>query len=192
MLLCLTVTSNCMGILRSIDGGKTFSAAKFAQAEGPCQYGEAWITRLTDGRLFVSTWQTAVPEKSTQYLLSDDDGATFAGPFVQPFRGQSTGIAAWKDGSVLIAYNQRKEGTVGVWLAMETFNGTEVEVLENEPVWAAEIATKSGTSGDFSQWTDFSFGEPSVAVLPDDSLLVTLWYQQGGVNGIRYVRLVRE
>lgn len=183
---------NCMGVLRSVDGGKTFSAGKFAQVDGPCQYGESWITRLTDGRLFVSTWQTAVPEKSTQYLLSDDDGATFAGPFVQPFRGQSTGIAAWKDGSVLIAYNQRKEGTVGVWLAMEKFNGTEVEVLENEPVWEANTITKSGTSGDFSQWTDFSFGEPSVTVLPDDSLLVTLWYQQNGVNGIRYVRLVRE
>lgn len=183
---------NCMGILRSTDGGETFSASKFAQVEGPCQYGEAWITRLSDGRLFVSTWQTAVPEKSTQYLLSEDDGATFAGPFVQPFRGQSTGIAAWKDGSVLIAYNQRKEGTIGVWLALEKFNGTDVEVLENEPVWAAEVATKSGTSGDFSQWTDFAFGEPSVTVLPDDSLLVTLWYRQNGINGIRYVRLVRE
>lgn len=183
---------NCMGILRSTDEGKTFTASKFAQVDGPCQYGESWITRLTDGRLFVSTWQTAVPEKSTQYLLSEDDGSTFAGPFVQPFRGQSTGISAWKDGSVLIAYNQRKEGTIGVWLALEKFNGTEVEVLENEPIWAAEVATKSGTSGDFSQWTDFAFGEPHVAVLPDDSLLVTLWYRQNGVNGIRYVHLVRE
>ena len=186
------VDINCMGILRSADGGKTFTAAKFAQVEGPCQYGEAWITRLTNGRLFVSTWQTAVPEKSTQYLLSDDDGTTFAGPFVQPFRGQSTGIAPWTDGSVLIAYNQRKEGTVGVWLALETFDGTQVKVLENEPVWAAEVATKSGTSGDFSQWTDFAFGEPSVMVMPDDTLLVTLWYRQNGVNGVRYIRLVRE
>lgn len=183
---------HCMGILRSADGGKTFAATKFAQVEGPCQYGEAWVTRLTDGRLFVSTWQTAVPEKATQYLLSDNDGVSFEGPFVQPFRGQSTGICPWKDGSVLIAYNQRKEGTIGVWLAMEKFNGTDVEVLENEPVWAAEVATRSGTSGDFSQWTDFAFGEPSVTVLPDDSLLVTLWYRQSGVNGIRYVRLVRE
>lgn len=35
----------------------------------------------------------------------------------------------------------RKEGTIGVWLAMEKFNGTDAEVLENEPVWAAEVAT---------------------------------------------------
>lgn len=186
------VDHNCMGILKSADCGKTFTAGKFAQAEGSCQYGEAWITRLSDGRLFVSTWQTESKDAPDQYLLSDDDGAAFAGPFPQPFRGQSTGISAWKDGSVLIAYNQRKEGTVGVWLALETLNGTEAVLLENEPVWEAGTITKSGTSGDFTQWTDFSFGEPSVTVLPDDSLLVTLWYQQSGVNGIRYVRLVRE
>lgn len=183
---------NCMGILRSTDEGKTFTAAKFAQVEGPSQYGEAWVTRLTDGRLFVSTWQTESSDAPDQYLVSEDDGVTFAGPFAQPFRGQSTAIAPYEDGSVLIAYNQRKEGTVGVWLALEKVNGTEVELLENEPVWEAQTITKSDTSGDFGQWTDFAFGEPHVCVLPDRSLLVTLWYQQGGVNGIRYVRLVRE
>ena len=123
--------------------------------------------------------------------MSEDDGATFAGPFAHPFRGQSTGIAAYEDG-VLVAYNQRKEGTVGVWLALEKVNGTEVELLANEPIWEAKTITKSGTSGDFSQFTDFSFGEPSVMVMPDGSLLVVLWYQQSGVNGIRYVRLVKE
>lgn len=183
---------NCMVLLRSCDGGKTFTASKFAQVEDPSEYAESWITRLSDGRLFVSTWQTATPEKSNQYLISNDDGKTFEGPFVQPFRGQSTGISPWKDGSVLIAYNQRKEGTVGVWLAMEKFNGNELELLENAPVWEAEVATKSGGSADFDAWTDFAFGEPHVCVLPDDSLLVTLWYRQGGVNGIRYVKLVKE
>ncbi len=33
---------------------------------------------------------------------------------------------------------------------------------------------------------------PRVAVLPDDTLLVTLWYAQNGVSGIRYVRLAAE
>lgn len=183
---------NCMGILRSTNGGQTFTPAKFAQVDGPCQYAESWITRLSDGRLFVSTWQTADAAHSSQYLLSDDDGKSFAGPFCQSFRGQSTGICAWKDGSVLIAYNQRKEGTVGVWLAWESFDGTKANLLANEPVWAAATATHSGTSGDFSQWTDFSFGEPHVCVLPDDTLLVTLWYSQNGVSGIRCVRLAAE
>ena len=183
---------NCMVILKSDDDGKTFRADKFAQVESPSQYGEAWITRLSDGRLFVSTWQTESKDAPDQYLISENDGATFAGPFAHPFRGQSTAIAPYGDGSVLVVYNQRKEGTVGVWLALEKINGTDVVLLENEPVWEAQSITKSGTSGDFSQFTDFAFGEPSVTILPDDSLLVTLWYQQNGVNGIRYVQLVRE
>ena len=185
------VDNECMVMLRSTDG-KNFTAKKFAEIDEASQYAESWITRLTDGRLMVSTWQTA-SENSSQYLVSDDDGETFKGPFAQEFKGQSTGIAPWDDGSVLIVYNQRKYGTVGVWLALEKFDEEgKALLLENEPVWEAETATKTGDSTDFGQWTDFSFGEPSVTVLPDNSLFVTLWYQQGDVNGIRYVRLVRE
>lgn len=186
------VDNGCMVMLRSCDGGETFAAKKFAAIDGDSQYAESWITRLSDGRLAVSTWQTA-SENSSQYLVSDDDGETFKGPFFQEFKGQSTGISAWRDGSLLIAYNQRKYGTVGVWLAMEIFDSEgRATLLENEPVWEAQTATKTGDSTDFGQWTDFSFGEPSVTVLPDDTLLVTLWYQQGDIQGIRYIRLVRE
>ena len=86
----------------------------------------------------------------------------------------------------------RKEANTNADVLASLNDGTEVELLENEPVWEAQSITKSGTSGDFSQFTDFAFGEPSVIVLADGSLLVVLWYQQNGINGIRYVRLVRE
>jgi len=186
------VDNGCIVVLCSTDGGKNFTAKKIGSIEADSQYAESWITRLSDGRLMISTWQTA-SENSSQYFISDDDGETFQGPFAQDFRGQSTGISAWHEGSVLIAYNQRKYDTVGVWLAMEKFSEDgKAQLLENEPVWEASTGTRSGTSGNFSQWTDFSFGEPSVSVLPDDSLLVTFWYRQDGMKGIRYVRLVRE
>ncbi len=185
------VDTCCMVKMTSRDGGSTFEGQKFAEVDAPALYAESWITRLSDGKLFVSTWQTA-SENSNQYLVSYDDGKTFTGPFAQPFRGQSTGISPWKDGSVLIAYNQRKESPVGVWLAMERPDENGVNMIENEPVWQAETTTKSASSGDFSEWTDFSFGEPHVTVLPDDTLLVTLWYQQDDKKGIRYVHIKRE
>ena len=185
------VDNGCIVLLRSCDG-ESFAAKKIGEVEGDSQYAESWIERLSDGRLFISSWQTA-SEDSSRYLISDDNAESFKGPFVQPFRGQSTGICAWEDGAVLIAYNQRKYGEIGVWLAMERFSEDgQFELLENEPVWIAPKATKNESSGDFGQWTDFSFGEPSVTVLSDNSLLVTLWYQKDDVNGIRYVRLVRE
>lgn len=185
------VDTCCMVKLTSRDGGDSFDGQKFAVVDAPCLYAESWITRLSTGKLFVSTWQTA-SEDSTKYLISDDDGKTFKGPFNQPFRGQSTGITPYKDGTVLIAYNQRKEAPVGVWLAMEHPDENGVNIMENEPVWQAEQKTKNDTSGDFSDWTDFSFGEPHVTVLPDDTFLVTLWYQKDDKKGVRYVRLKRE
>ena len=183
--------TRCMVLLRSRDGGKTFSAQKFAVVPDPCLYAESWLVRLSDGRLFVSTWQTA-SEDSNQYLISGDDTAAFSGPIPQPFRGQSTGICPGPDGTVYIAYNQRKQQPAGVWLALERPDGDGPNLLANEPVWQAEDVTKSNSSGDFAQWTDFSFGEPHVTLLPDGTLLVVLWYQQGNRKGIRYVRLARD
>ncbi len=182
----------CMVHLASADDGATFCAEKFAVVPAPCLYAESWLVRLSDGRLFVSTWQTASADASNQYLISRDGRFELLGPFAQPFRGQSTGICAGPDGSVFIAYNQRKQEPAGVWLAMERPNGDDPGLLANEPVWLAETVTKSNSSGDFSQWTDFAFGEPHVSLLPDGTLLVVLWYQSGEKKGVRYVRLAVE
>lgn len=184
------VDTCCMVKMTGRVGGAIFNAEKFAVIPEPCLYAESWIEELTGGRLFVSTWQTA-DKNSSQYLISDD-GKSFTGPFAQPFRGQSTGICAGNDGDVYIAYNQRKEGTIGVWLAHEKVGKDSIEVVANEPVWAAEAATRGESSGDFTEWTDFSFGEPHVKLLPDGTLMVVLWYEQGKKIGVRYVRLIEE
>ncbi len=185
------VDTCCMVKLTSRDGGRTFDGEKFAVVNEPCLYAESWLERLSDGTLFVSTWQTA-SENSSQYLISRDGGRTFSAPVAQIFRGQSTGICAGNNSDVYIAYNQRKEGTKGVWLAHEKVTSANVEVIANEPVWAAESATRSESSGDFTEWTDFSFGEPHVKLLPDGTLLVVLWYEEAGKIGVRYVRLFEE
>ena len=100
-----TADTNCMVLLTSTDGGAAFLPRKFARISGPCLYAEGWIERLSDGRLFVSAWQTAGGDPDV-YLFSEDDGATFAGPVPQPFRGQSTAVAAGPGGTVYVVYNQ--------------------------------------------------------------------------------------
>ena len=42
------------------------------------------------------------------------------------------------------------------------------------------------------EWSDFAFGEPSITVVPDGTLLVTLWCIQPSGQGIRYVKLKLE
>lgn len=185
-----TADTCCMVMMKSTDGGRTFVSSKFAAAEAPCEYGEAWLVRLSSGRLFVSTWQTASKEAPDQYLISND-GISFIGPKPHPFRGQSTAACPGSDDTVYIVYNQRKESPVGVWIALEKVGEEEITLLENQVAWKAVTTTRSGSSGDFTEWTDFSFGEPHVTVLADGSLYVVLWYQQEGISGVRYVRLRR-
>ena len=177
-------------LMRSTDGGQTFQGSKFGHVDTPSLYAESWIVRLSDGRLMVSSWQTASSEAPDQYFLSSDNGATFSGPHAMPFRGQTTALTPGPGGTVLVAYNQRKEDPAGVWLAVAKPDENGFHLITNEPVWKASETTQTGaSSGEFDQWTDFAFGEPHVSILPDQTLLVTLWYQQGDTKGIRYVRL---
>jgi hypothetical protein len=65
-------------------------------------------------------------------------------------------------------------------------------VETNEIIWKAETASKNGTDINHSEWVSFSFGEPSVTVLPDMTLLVAFWCDQPSKSGIRYIRLVGQ
>ena len=66
---------------------------------------------------------------------------------------------------------------------------TEFGIEANAIIWRAKSVAPKGQSQELTSWTSFSFGEPSLTLLPDGSLLATLWYVQDGVAGIRYVRL---
>ena len=103
--------------------------------------------------------------------------------------GQSTALASLPDGRALFVYNQRQHGDPGVWLAVVRPTDTDFGIEHHQMVWHAETRTRSATSGDLAEWTDFSFGEPSVAVLPDGRLLVALWCLQPSGTGIRFVNL---
>jgi hypothetical protein len=186
------VNTNQMVLIRSTDGGKSFQAGVFGAFEGKGTYAESWLIRLTDGRLMAGSWLISDKQNADVYFLSKDDGKTFKGPLPMDFCGQTTSLTPYGDNTVLIPYNQRKNGTIGVWLALARPDDTGFHMLANEPVWEAQIATRSNTSGDFSQWTDYSFGEPNITILPDGTFLVVLWYQQMGGTGIRYLHLKKE
>lgn len=178
-----------MTVMKSDDDGKTFRSLSVGRAPEPCQYGEAWLVKLKNGVEVISTWQTARVEGSDQYLLSFDGGESFTEPMLFPFNGQSTAAEPYGEDEVLIIYNQRKDAPIGVWLARAKVEGKSLRVVANECIWRAEEATKNQTSGEFDEWTSFAFGEPHVCVLPTGELLATLWYDQRGTKGIRYVKI---
>lgn len=53
----------------------------------------------------------------------------------------------------------------------------------------SEPRTQSASSGDLTEWSDFSFGEPSLVRLDDGTFLAAIWCIQPSGSGIRYVKL---
>ena len=76
-----------------------------------------------------------------------------------------------------------------MWIAVVRPTVDDFGIESNQIVWRAETISQSGTGGDHAQWTDYAFGEPHVALLPDGTFLLTLWSAQRTGNGILYARL---
>ncbi|MBI4024800.1 MAG: exo-alpha-sialidase [Verrucomicrobia bacterium] len=189
----VTVDRNQIVAVRSDDRGKTWKHNPMIRFPDLHSTGaEAWLIQLSDGRLLGTTWHLNQKDHSDHpnaFAISSDEGTTWTPMRSTGIMGQSTALAALPDGKALFLYNQRKHAKPGIWLAVVKPTETDFGVEANEIVWQAETRTQSGTTGEHSQWQDFSFGEPSVTILPDRTLLVTLWCVQPSGQGIRYAKL---
>lgn len=190
----LKVERNQVLAMYSDDRGKSWQHSAMLHFSDINSNGaEAWVTELSDGRLLGASWhlnQNDGSDYPNAYALSSDGGTSWSSTRSTGIYGQSNALAAFRDGSALYIYNQRKTGQIGVWLALVKPTETDFGIEVNEIIWAAEKKTKSDrSSGGHSEWIDFSFGEPSVTLLPDDTLLVTLWCILPSGSGIKYLKL---
>ena len=103
--------------------------------------------------------------------------------------GQAEGLAPWKEREALFVYNQRRCGEPGIWLAVAEPSAAGFGITANEIIWNPATVTRGGGSAEFSNWTNYSFGEPAVTVLPDETVLIVFWCIQPHGRGIGYVRL---
>jgi len=189
----LKVERNQLAGVRSDDQGRTWSQGAIMRfpEEDSCA-AEAWIVELAGGRLLSTAMHVnlgAHGDFPNPYALSNDGGNTWSPALSTGIVGQSTGLAALPDGRALFIYNQRKYGEVGVWMAVAAPTEHDFGIQKHSIVWRAETATQGGTSGDHKDWVDYAFGEPSVVVLPDGTVLAALWCVQPSGSGIRYVKL---
>lgn len=179
----------------SDDQGRNWSHATMLDFRDASSGGaEAWLVELTDGRLLGAGWRinlTGEGDHPNAFAVSKDGGTTWQPTSSTGILGQSIALAADENGRALFIYNQRKHGDVGVWLAEARPTDSNFGIESNELIWRADRATQSGTSAEHNEWEDFSFGEPSITVLPDKTLLATMWCVQPSGSGIRYVKLRR-
>lgn len=189
----VVVDRNQVVVVRSSDQGKSWnhtSMLRFAEKQSGA--AEAWVTELTDGRLLGTSWHLNHADGSDYpdaYALSLDEGLTWEPTVSTGIMGQATSLCPLADGRALFLYNQRKHGEVGVWLAVVNPTVTDFGVESNEIIWKAQTRTQSGLEGAHYEWEDFAFGEPSVILLDDNTLLVALWCIQPTGRGIYYVKL---
>ena len=180
-------------VLWSDDQGESWehtSMLRFAEPDSGA--AEAWVVELSDGRLLGACWHVDLSgqrDYPNACAISQDSGATWGEVISTGIIGQSIGLAALPDGRALMIYNQRKHGEAGVYLALARPTRGDFGMEADEIIWRAATATQSGTSGDLAEWTDFSFGEPSITPLPDGTLLAALWVAQPDGAGIWCVRL---
>lgn len=175
----------------SDDDGRTWSHTAMLRFDDAASGGaEAWLVELSDGRLLGTAWHVGPgADRPNAFALSHDGGTSWTATRSTGILGQSTALAALSDARALFVYNQRRHGDPGVRLAVVRPTDDDFGIEHDDLVWRAESRTRSGTSGELADWGDFSFGEPSVAPLPDGTLLVALWCAGPAGNGVRFVRL---
>jgi hypothetical protein len=180
-------------VMLSDDEGKTWRHRSMIRVHEQDAYvAESWVIELSDGRLLGTAWhlrRTDGDDFPNAYAISNDGGDTWSETRSTPIMGQSAGTAALPDGKVLFAYNQRRHGKPGVWLAVAKPNELDFGLIANDIAWHAAVPTQSGSSGKSLNWTDFAFGEPSVTVLTDATVLVAFWCIQPTGSGIGYAKL---
>lgn len=183
----------------SDDAGQTWRGTVAMQFDEPDSgAAEAWIIELSDGRLLSTCWHTCVtpgagnPPRTNKYALSTDGGETWSPTRSTGTLGHTTSLLALPGGGAVFCYVQRQaDRPPGIHLAEMHPTPQNPGILADDLVWRAGRATAGGGPAEHSDWQQYTFGEPSLAVLPDGQLLLVYWYQEGDHSGIRWLRLKR-
>ena len=190
----VAVDRNQIVAVFSDDEGRSWRHASMLRFADPDAGGaEAWVVELSDGRLVGTCWSMSLAtgvDTPIPFAISYDRGDTWTPTRSTGIAGQATTLASLRDGRVLLGYNQRAQPDPGVWLAVARPTDDDFGVRQLGPAWLAERPTLSGDGeAGHDAWTGFAFGEPSVTLLWDGDVLVTLWCDQPSGRGIRFVRL---
>jgi Neuraminidase (sialidase) len=190
----LIVQRNQVIAVFSDDNGANWKYSSMLRFDDVMSNGaEAWLAQLADGRLLGVSWhlnQRDGGDYPNAFALSYDGGSTWTKTASTGIMGQSTALTPLDSGEALFIYNQRKTGDIGVWLAIADPAEYDFGIRANEVIWKAQTRSDDKTNAaGHSDWVGFSFGEPSVTVLPDGTLFVALWCIHPEGSGIKYLKI---
>lgn len=158
-------------------------------AEADSGGAEAWVIELSDGRLLGTAWHTGTSPYPNAYAISHDGGDSWTPTGSTGIMGQTTALMPLPEGVSLFVYVSRSKDTLpGIWLAAIVPTDSDFEVFAHSCIWQASPKQVKNSS-DNHQWTDFSFGEPSLTRISDEMCLLTFWYLTTDAAGIRRLHI---
>jgi hypothetical protein len=178
----------------SDDQGQTWQSSIAITFDEPESGGaEAWVTELTDGRLLAATWQVDLSGKSikypNRYAISRDGGTTWGPTRSTGIIANTVALTPLDENRAIFTTVRRGADDAGIWLSLVQPTDDDFGVLADQRVWSSSRTTQSGSQAAHDNWTDFTYGEPCVTVLPDGTLFMVFWYLDQQSAGIRYLHL---
>lgn len=177
----------------SDDLGKNWKPSTVIRFEEPQSVGaEAWVTELSDGRLLSTAWHADMtPAKvayPNRYAISHDGGETWGKTYSTGIVANTTALTPLSDGRALFI-NVRRRNDAGIWLSVVKPMEDDFGILADQCIWSATNTTQSGGQATHENWTDFTFGEPAVALLPDGAFFLVFWHLDSVNASVRYLKL---
>ncbi|MCX5661860.1 MAG: sialidase family protein [Planctomycetota bacterium] len=185
-------------VVLSEDRGDCWTHAAMLRFAEPLSGGaEAWCVELADGRLLGVAWHTNLAKGDAgkvsypnAYALSSDGGATWTPTRSTGTPGHTTALTAMPDGKALFCFVQRNPASAaGIYLAIAAPTPEDFGLQTPQAVWQPATRAKDGKAVGLDDWTGFNFGEPSTALLPDGTVLLSAWFSDATHSGVLCRRL---
>jgi sialidase-1 len=151
---------------------------------------EVSMTPLRDGRLLAVAWAFSFDSGETyptEYVLSADDGDTFADPRSTGFLAQTCKLLQLSDGRILCAY--RRHDRSGLWGTIARLEEDRWINLGETALWEGALSGMAGKGPSGEELSELKFGYPSMCQLPGGHVLLLFWCREDCLTQIMWLRI---
>lgn len=187
-------------ILRSSDGGRTWSGPHRVQASDKLHYFDIRIMALPDGRLLAAYWAHDLERNhdvNVHTAWSEDAGVTWSAPRDAGFVGQVTVLCSLGGDRVVAISNHRRE-PFGVRALFSENGGASFDEATSRELWGTtpatirsapvEVASRDTDQDVLSAYHHYTFGSPSVTRLADGTVVAVFYVTEENVTFVRSCR----
>ena len=164
-------------------------------------YFDMRITSLADGQWLAACWtHDMVTDRglNVHSAVSSDRGSAWGQPMDAGFWGQLTEPCTLADGRVLAVTNHRRQ-PMGIRALISEGDGTTFDESSHVELWGVDPARirsapvlapkRDRVENALESYHHFTFGTPSIAQLPDGTVVVAFYVTEELITYVRCCRL---